>query len=241
METSLHRELKRLYAGDDAQSEVRLGDYRIDAVRGRQLVEIQHGSLGSLRDKLRVLLPSHEVLVVKPIVVRKMLVKRDAKGGAEIERRRSPKTGQLLDIFEDLVHFTQIFPHPRLTLDVLLVDVDEYRYPGHGRRRRWRARDHQVEDQTLAAVRELYRLRTAGDLAAMMPRELPRPFHTGHLAAALGMPRWEAQRVAYCLRQMGAAGTAGKQGNALLYALPPRRKTLRPLTLPKALACKRVA
>ena len=34
METSLHRELKSLYAGDDAQTEVVLDSYRIDAVVG---------------------------------------------------------------------------------------------------------------------------------------------------------------------------------------------------------------
>ena len=44
METSLHRELKSLYAGEAAQTEVRLGRFRIDAVVGDELVEVQHGS-----------------------------------------------------------------------------------------------------------------------------------------------------------------------------------------------------
>ena len=44
----------------------------------------------------------------------------------------------MLDLFEELVHFTRVFPHPRLTLEVVLVEIEEWRYPGHGRRRRWR-------------------------------------------------------------------------------------------------------
>ena len=81
METSLHRELKALYAGPEARFEVPLGKYRIDVANADRLVEIQHGSLAAIRDKVRHLLRDHRVLVVKPIVVRKRLVKRAAKGG----------------------------------------------------------------------------------------------------------------------------------------------------------------
>ena len=51
METSLHRDLKALYARDDAQFEVSLGNFRIDAVSGGRLVEIQHGSLAAIRPR----------------------------------------------------------------------------------------------------------------------------------------------------------------------------------------------
>jgi len=54
-----------------------------------------------------------------------------------VSRRWSPKRGAAVDIFDDLVHFTRAFPHKRLTLEVPLVEVEELRYPGHGRRRRW--------------------------------------------------------------------------------------------------------
>ena len=149
METSLHRDLKTLYAGNDAQFEVSLGGYRIDVMSGGRLVEIQHGSLAAIGDKVKTLLRDYTVVVVKPIIVQKMLVKRAGKDGPVVSRRKSPKQGVLLDLFDDLVHFTQVFPHERLTIEVPLVDVEEWRYPGHGRRRRWRLEDYQVEDQKL--------------------------------------------------------------------------------------------
>jgi hypothetical protein len=237
METSLHRELKRLYAGDGATTEVPLGQYRIDAIADGRLVEIQHGALGAIRDKIRALLAKHRVLVVKPIVVRKMLVKLDGKGGAVTSRRLSPRRGKLLDLFDDLVHFTRAFPHDRLTLEVPLVDVEERRYPGHGRRRRWRLADFQVEDQRLVCVHQTHRFHTAADLAALLPAGLPQPFHTGQLAEAMEIPRWLAGRIAYCLSHMGTARRIGKAGNSWLYELlePAKRRVSRARRAPPVL------
>jgi hypothetical protein len=219
METSLHRQLKELYAGDGdgAAVEVPLGQYRIDVVAGQELIEIQHGSLSAIRGKVAKLLKKHTVRVVKPIVARKTLVKQDAKGGRVVSRRRSPKRGSILDLFDELVYFTGVYPHKRLRLEVVLVEVEEWRFPGHGRRRRWRKNDHEVEDQRLVEVGERHQFRTARDLRRLLPKRLPRPFHTGHLAERMEIERWIAQRIAYCLRHAGTIQQVGKKGNAWLY------------------------
>ena len=218
MESTLHRQLKEIYADGDAVVEAPLGRYRIDVVCDGELIEIQHGSLAAIRDKVKQLLQGHPVLVVKPIVHRKQLVKQDAKGGRVTSRRRSPKSGSILDLFEELVYFTRVFPHQNLKLEVPLVDIEEWRYPGHGRRRRRREKDHQVEDQRLTKLHRVYRLQAADDLWRLLPNGLPNPFHTAHLAEAAGISRSKAQQIAYCLRQTGATKQVGKQGNALLYA-----------------------
>ena len=215
----MHRQLKALYAGPEARVEERLDSFRIDAVRDGQLVEIQHGSLGAIRDKIARLLKAHAVLVVKPLVIRKTLVKLTRRGGQEVSRRLSPKQGSVLGLFDELVYFTRVFPHENLTLETPLVEVEERRYPGHGRRRRWRQGDHVVEDQRLVAVQGVHRFQTTGDLLALLPAELPVQFHTGELAALLGIRRWIAQRIAYCLLHTGAAEQVGKQGNSRLYEL----------------------
>jgi hypothetical protein len=218
METSLHRELKRLCAGADAQLEVRLGKFRIDAVADGELIEVQHGPLSAIRDKVRRLLESHRVRVVKPIVARKLLVYHRRRGGRVLRRRNSSKHCGLLDLFDELIHFTNVFPHPRLTLEVALVEIEEHRYPGHGRRRWRRPGDFLVEDQKLLAIGERHRIQTAAELAALAACALPTPFHTGHLATGLNISRIQAQRIAYCLRQTGATTIVGKQRNAWLYA-----------------------
>jgi hypothetical protein len=229
METSLHRQLKRLYGGTDAQYEAQVGRYRIDVCSGGQLVEIQHGALAAIRDKIRALVQRHDVLVVKPIVARKMLVRLERPGGPALGQRLSPKRGRLVDLFTELVHFTNVFPHARLTLEVVLVEVEELRYPGHGRRRRWRRADFEIDDQRLLAIAAVHRFHTAQDLLLLIPGPLPSPFDTGDLARALEVPRWRAQQAAYCLDRMGAARQVGKRGNARLYELvsPPRRSKRR--------------
>jgi hypothetical protein len=217
METSLHRELKQHYAGTDAQVEIRYGRYRIDAVAGGELIEIQHGRLGAISFKIAELLADHSVRIVKPIVREKLLVKRRRRGGKIVSRRRSPKRGKLLDLFHDLVYFTKVFPHPRLTIEAVLVDVEEHRYPGHGRRRRYRGNDFQIQDQHLVCMAETCEVRTPADLVAMLDCDLAGSFHTGQLAEALDLPRWVAQRIAYCLRETGAIRVVGKQRNAVVY------------------------
>ena len=130
METSLHRDLKLLYAGDAAQTEVRLGRYRVDALVGDLLVEVQHGSLSAIRDKIRQLCTHHRVLVVKPVVVRKSLVRLARADGPVVSRRLSPKRGTLVDLFHELVYFTRAFPHPNLAIEAVAVEVEEWRVSG---------------------------------------------------------------------------------------------------------------
>lgn len=217
MESSLHRQLKELYADEGASVEQKLGRFRIDVVCDDELIEIQHGSLAAIRDKVAKLTPDHKVLVVKPIIVRKRLVKRRKQDGPIISRRLSPKRGSLLDLFDELVFFTRAFPHPNLTLEVPLVDVEEWRYPGHGRRRYRRQRDHVVEDQKLGKLHSIHRFHTSADLLRLVPAELAEPFHTGQLAEAMNVPRAKAQQIAYCLREMSGLIPCGKQVNARLY------------------------
>ncbi len=223
METSLHQQLKTHYAGQDGETEVRLGRYRIDVVCGKELIEIQHAGLSAIASKINALAKSHKVRVVKPIVASKVIVKLDRPGGTVVSRRRSPKQGQLLDLFDDLVYFTKTFPQPRLALEVVLVDIEEWRFPGHGRRRRWRRNDHQREDQHLVGIRESHTFRTVNQLWKLVPPGLPRPFHTQHLADHMEIERWMAQRMVYVLRQMSGLRQVGKQGNAWLYEPVSRR------------------
>lgn len=217
METSLHRELKRIYAGQDGETEVALNNYRIDVMRAGELIEIQHGSLAAIRDKILNLLPDNRMRIVKPIIAEKILVKQSRRGGKTIDRRRSPKRCTILDLFDDLVYFTRVFPHENLTLEVPLVEIEELRYPGHGRRRRRRTGDFQIEDQRLLGVRDTFEFNTANELLRLLPDSLPVPFDTAQLARVMNLSRWTAQRIAYCLRETGATHQVGKSGNTRLY------------------------
>ena len=51
------------------------------------------------------------------------------------------------------------------------------------------------------------------------PFGMSEPFTTADIASKADIPHWLAQKMAYCLRKMGAVATVGKQGNTLLYTL----------------------
>lgn len=221
MESTLHRQLKALYAGEHAQ-EVRLEGYRIDAVRGKRLIEVQCASLGALRDKMRTLLESHRAVVVKPLASRKLLINRVSRSGDVVSSRYSPIRQTLFHVFDELVHFCGVFPHRRLTLEVVLAEWEEHRVPKR-RFRRFRPQ-HTVVDRVLQSVVKTVSLKTVQDLNALLPADLPEEFTTQELATLAGVPRWLAQKATYCLRKVGGIEAVGKRGKAVLYRRPPRRK-----------------
>ncbi len=222
METTLHRQLKNHFAGPDARLEVTVGRYRIDIVDGDRLIEVQHSSLASLRDKVRVLLKKHDVAIIKPIIARKRLVNLDKQDGEPVSERWSPKRGTALDLFQELLFFTSVFPHRRLTLRIPLIEIEETRFPK--RRRNRRRGQFKVQDQRLLSILSEETYRTTSDLRRLLPETLPAKFGTFELARELKVHRSIAQRIAYCLRETGCTVIAGKQGNSLQYRF--KRKSL---------------
>jgi hypothetical protein len=215
MEMSLHRSLKERYAtGGDRRPEVPIRGFRVDAVDAAgRLVEVQSGPLGPLRGKLSRLLPDHRVRIVKPVILRRRVVRRHRVDGPDLSARSSPKRGSLHDVFDDLVGVVRVFPHSNLDIEVLGVTIDEVRMP---RRRR---PGYVIADRRLDTVCTTALLARAEDLWTLLPDNCDgrEPFTTFDLADRLDRPVWFAQRVAYCLRLTGAARVAGKAGHRIVY------------------------
>ena len=226
METTLHQQLKTLYAGDPDCREVVVNGFRIDAIADGRLIEIQSAPLAAIRRKVRALLERHRVLVVKPLAERTLIVRRARRGPVE-SQRYSPARASLLNVFAELVHFIDVFPHPRLELEILLVEQEEHRRPAP--KRRWRSKGFRVDDRRLLSVNQRLRLSTAGDLAALLPAGLPVAFTTSDIARNAGIPRWLAQKAAYCLRKAGGLASIGKQRGAVVYQMADADGTAEPL------------
>ena len=235
METSLHQRMKRMYADDESQVEQRVGRYIIDVIRGDELIEIQFSSLAAINRKIQHLVRDHRVRVVKPLVLQKQLIRCAGKGERVVSRRKSPKRGQLVDIFDELIYFTRVFPHRNLVVEVPLINIEEWSYPtpkSKKPRRRRRPKKYTIEDQRLIEVVDTFEFKSARDLTKLLPKGLPQPFDTGQLATAMQVPRWIAQKVAYCLRHMEAIKPEGKKGNAILYRLPSRTRKRKSVATP---------
>ncbi len=226
METSLHQQLKRLYACDNDQVEVKVDGYRIDAINSDgELVEIQQASLGQLRDKTRQLLPprgKRRLRIIKPLITRKKITTLDHSQQQVLRSRMSPKRNDWLDIFMDLVHFATVFPRKRLTLEILLIEAEELRVDRVPKRKR--SKPYQTVDIRLIDVGPSIHLQTTNDLLSRLPLDqLPSPFDTQQLAEALNRPRWFAQKVAYCLRTMGCLKSLERRKSGHHYQLSTKR------------------
>lgn len=219
MENTLHHQLKELYREENSEIEVKLGRYRIDVVNGKRLVEIQRSGLSSIRRKIKHLCEEgYLVDVVKPVVARKRIIKLTRKNGRVSDSRWSPKRCDILAFFEELIYFTDVFPHPNLRMIVPLIAVEEVRYPGQGRKRWRRKSNFLVKDRKILEIHNSYEFSTVRHLQKLLPK-LPKQWGTLELSEALSIRRHEAQKIAYVLRKTGTAKEIGKRGNAILCRL----------------------
>ncbi len=213
-ERTLHRQLKELVAERGDQLEVPIEGYVVDIVRDGRLIEIQTGPLGPLGAKLDALLDLHDVTIVHPIAVRRWLHARDRSP------RKSPMRQTIYNLFDDLVSLPTLIDHPRLSLQVMLIEEDTHRVHDPNLRRRrggWR-----VVDRRLRAVVELHEFASADDLERLVPDGLPDPFTTADLAACADIDRDVAQRMAYCLRALEVFEAGERVARGVQYRRRPQ-------------------
>jgi hypothetical protein len=216
-EKLLHAALKQWYAQPGDRTEVPVDGFTVDLVRGDLLIEIQTRSLSAIKRKLAALVERHRVRLVYPIAQDKWIIRLSRNGATVLGRRKSPKRGAVELVFEELVSMPHLLAHPNFSLEVLLIQEEEVRKQD-GARNPWRRRGWGTHERRLVQVIVRRLFETPADMGALIPATLVEPFTTTQLAESLGQPVWLAQKMAYCLRQMGAISTVGKRGRGILYA-----------------------
>jgi hypothetical protein len=173
-------------------------------------VEIQTTSFGSMGHKFDHLLSEHRMLLVHPIAVETYLQRPGKKP------RKSPKSGSIFNIFEELVSIPTLLDHPNLTLDVVLASVTKLQEPAP-RARRNRGGFRTI-DRQLREVVDVRRFRDTEDLAELLPRDLPPQFTTADIATRAQVPRALAQQMAFCFRALGVVTQVGRTKAGIRYS-----------------------
>lgn len=212
-EKPLHAALKEWYAEPGDILEAAMDGYVIDIVRGDLLIEIQTRHFSAIKKKLSRLVEDHRVRLLYPIAKEKWIVK-PAEDGTTI-RRKSPRRGKYQDVFFELIRIPELFNHPNLSLELLLIQEEEVRR--HDSKRAWRRGGWVTEERHLLQVLDRKRYENPLDFLEFLPADLPDRFTTTDIANMSGIPRRMTTRMAYCLRKMGAIEEVGKQGNSFLY------------------------
>lgn len=214
-EKALHADLKQWYRQSGDATEIKVDGFIIDIVRDDLLIEIQTRNFSAIKRKVLALTATHPVRVVYPVAREKWIV-RQGKDGKQLGRRKSPRRGTLLQVFEELVSFPELMAHANFSLDVLSIQEEEVRR--YDKRRGWRRHGWVTHERRLLRVLDRHIFADPEDCGHLLPQNLTEPFTTRELAGALDRPRRFAQKMAYCLHRMGALTQTGKRGNAWLYA-----------------------
>jgi hypothetical protein len=214
-EKPLHAALKDWYAQPGDEIEVKVDGYFIDIIQNGILVEIQTRNFSAIKRKLIDLTQRHTLRLVYPIAQEKWIVKLPKDGQGKSSRRKSPKRGQILDVFAELVRFPALLNNPNFSLEVLLIQEEEVRR--HEENTNWRRRGWGTEERRLLDILEQHHFETPADLWQLISPGLPAEFTTSDLVSTIGVRKRTAQQIAYCLRKMEAIEKIGKRGRANLY------------------------
>ncbi|MEM7342955.1 MAG: hypothetical protein AAF485_01820 [Chloroflexota bacterium] len=214
-EKALHAALKQWYAQPDDQFEVPVDGFVIDIVRGEQLIEIQTRNFSAMKRKLVKLTATHPVRLVHPIAQEKWIVKLANDEQSQLSRRKSPKRGDFVHLFQEMLRIPHLMGNDNFTLEILLIKEEEVRR--HEANRAWRRRGWVTHERKLLEVVNRKLFEAPEDLGTFIPDTLDGPFTTADLAKAIRQPRPLAQKIAYTLRAMEVITQVGKRGRSYLY------------------------
>jgi hypothetical protein len=201
---------------------VEVEGFHIDMVRRKTLIEIQTGNFSSQKRKLNTLIEKHPVRLIFPIAQEKWIIRLGPDGTTLVGKRKSPKQGNIYHLFKELVSLPSMIENKNFSLEVLLTIEEEIRRDdGRGS---WRRKGWSIFDHRLIEVVRKRLFKKPADFLKLVPQNLPDPFTTRDLANGISQPHWLAQKMAYCLRNMGLIQVRGKKGNALLYSIADRGK-----------------
>ena len=139
-EKRLHAAVKRYLCPDETCHERPVGDLlREDGSKLRRMVadiltdghimEVQTGGFFPLREKIGWYLTHTpcRVTVVHPIPAVKYLSWIDPADGTVISRHKSPKRGRVRDVAKELYWLSDSIGNPRVSVRLLLLEIEEYR------------------------------------------------------------------------------------------------------------------
>ncbi len=180
-ERTLHAMLKLQLEPDPAFHEIPVGRFVADIKRGEEIFEIQTRALKKLLPKLEFFLQEHIVTVVYPVARYTYLHQFDPQSGEVTKPRRSPKVGTPHDAMAELWHLIPFFAHPGFRLQLIFLDVDEYRKPNGVRRGRKRSiRMERIPREIIETMTFTCR----SDYVRLLPPSLSEPFTAKDYAKA---------------------------------------------------------
>lgn len=216
-EKTMHAVIKTYKEPDTAFHERTVEGFIADIFRDNEITEIQTANFDALRAKLAAFLPLYRVRIVYPIPHLKWIVWVDPETGHPEKRNRSPKKGCFADAFRELYRIRPFLSDPNLSLELMLIDMEEYRIrDGWGNKGK---RGSHRFDRIPLALYDTLTIEQPSDYRRFLPEELAEPFTSAGFAKACGCTKARASTALLLLTEMNAVRRIGKRGRAYLYTV----------------------
>jgi hypothetical protein len=215
-EKTLHAALKLYMEPRTENHEIKIGPYVADIVGENGIVEIQTRGFEKMRKKLAAFLSVANVTIVYPIPHKKWLSWFNPSTGELSGKRKSPKTGSFYHAFYELYKIKHLLTNPRLSILLLLIDMEEHRNLDGWSRDKKKGSTRRERFPT-ALTAELH-VGGAHGYGALIPQGLPVEFTTKDYKQAAGLALHDAQTALNVLHHVGAVQRVGKKSNMYLYS-----------------------
>ena len=216
-ERSLHRILKLYYEPDERFHEVKVLGAVADIMNGEGITEIQTRAFSRLVPKLTRFLSHHPVTVVYPLESSLHFRTVDRESGEISERRRSTKKCTVFSAVYELYNIRELLSSPNLTVKLVFMDIDEFRYNGGiviGRARR-RERIERIPN----AITDETTLASPDDYRILIPSGLPERFTAADFNRAVGKRYRYGYSAIQILLSVGIVGVVEKVGRKTYYGI----------------------
>lgn len=213
-EKTVHAVVKNFEDPDEDHQEIPIEGYIADIYTGQEIIEIQNGNFGKMRGKLETFLPLYPVRIVYPIPHEKWNIWIDPQTGTLGKKNKCARKGHFYMAFQELYRIRPYLADPHLSVELLLIDMEEYRLQD-GWSRDGKRGSHRYDRIPLALFDRML-LTCPRDYCQLIPFDLPEPFTAAEFGRSAGI-RGSFSTVLQILTQLGVVRRVGKRGNAFLY------------------------
>lgn len=215
-EKTVHAVMKQYYLPNEDYHEVPIGNYIVDIYTGDEIIEIQNGNFGHMRDKLAAFLPEYQVYLVYPFPHKKWIIWIDPETGETSQKRKTPVTGSVYHALPEFFKIKQYLNAPNLHIRVPLIDMEEYRLlDGKRRKNNPKIGSHRYDRVPLELHDEVI-LDDIRDYTQLLPVDLPEEFTVKDMAESAHIDRYLAQETLKLLYDIGVL-TRVKEGRVYVY------------------------
>lgn len=216
-EKTTHAVLKNYLDPDISHQEIPVGNFIADIKCADIITEIQTQQFGYMREKLSFFLSSYRVNIVHPIIYDKYITWIDADTGRPVRRNHSTHRGCFYQAFDELYAIRPFLKDPHLQITLLLINAEEYRIADGWSRDKKRG-SHRFDTLPTQLVDQCV-LNCPQDYHVFLPADLPHPFTSGDLAAAVGKRSLSYSEILLILTELGVTKRIGKKGRSYLYEI----------------------